>query len=153
MHEAIFWGKEAGFKSTVTKWVSKLMHSVIASITMSKWFYSNLKTMFCQLYYLSRAVHYFTDHKAGKIILLVVSVRYHGQRLSSRCHFSTGVEWSIVVLGFVKYNKKSYETLIRYTLKKHHRVFISRGVQNGCVCNLLFFRHVGHLRSIMLLIS
>ncbi len=60
-----------------------------------------------------------------------VKVRGQGQRLSSRCHFSTGVEWSIVVLGFAKYSKKSNEPQVRYTLKNHHRVFISRGVKNG----------------------
>ena len=32
-------------------------------------------------------------------------------------------------------------------------MFISRGIQNGCVCNLLLFQQVGHLWSIMLLIS
>ncbi len=32
------------------------------------------------------------------------------------------------------------------------RVFISRGVQNGCVCNLLFLQRVWHLQSITLLI-
>ncbi len=31
------------------------------------------------------------------------------QGLSSSCHFSTGAEWSIVVLGFAKYSKKSKE--------------------------------------------
>ena len=33
-----------------------------------------------------------------------------------------------------------------------HRVFISRDVQNSCVCNLLLFRQVGCLHSITLLI-
>ena len=31
-------------------------------------------------------------------------------------------------------------------------MFISRGVQNGCICNMLLFRQVGRLRSITLLI-
>ena len=69
----------------------------------------------------------FIDHKAGEIICLVASVRLsvcqcsQGQRLSSICPFSTGAEWSIVVLGvvlgFAKYSKKSNETQISYTLK------------------------------------
>ncbi len=46
-----------------------------------------------------------------------VKVKGQGHRFSSRCHFSTGAEWSIVVLGFAKYSKKSGETKIRYTLK------------------------------------
>ena len=33
------------------------------------------------------------------------------------------------------------------------RVIITRGVQNGCVCNLLLFRHVGLMQSITLLIE
>ena len=60
-----------------------------------------------------------------------VKVRCQGQRLSSRSHFSTGAEWSIVVLGFAKYSIKSNETQVRYTLKKHHRELISRGVKNN----------------------
>ncbi len=35
----------------------------------------------------------------------------------SVCDFSTGAEWSIVVVGFAKYSKKSNEAQIRYTLK------------------------------------
>ncbi len=34
-----------------------------------------------------------------------------------RCHFSTGAEWSILVLGFSKYSKRSSETQVSYTLK------------------------------------
>ena len=33
------------------------------------------------------------------------------------------------------------------------RVFITRGVQNVCACNLLLFRQVGRLRSITLLMG
>ena len=42
----------------------------------------------------------------------------------------------------------------RYTLKTSQSVIllISRGVQYGCVCNLLLFRQVGHLQSTRLLI-
>ncbi len=55
-----------------------------------------------------------------------------------------------MVVGFAKYSKKSNETQLRYTLKNINA--ISRGVQNGCVCNLLLFRQVGRLRSMTLLI-
>ncbi len=48
-------------------------------------------------------------------------VKVQGQRSRSkirlRFHVSTGAEWSIMVLGFDKYSKKSNETQIRYTLK------------------------------------
>ncbi len=45
---------------------------------------------------------------------------------------STGAEWSILVLSFAKYSKRSSETQVSYnTLKKHHRVFISRSIQIG----------------------
>ncbi len=103
------------------------------------------------------------DCEAGKIVLSVhlsvnsrsqgqrsrskfkVKIKGQGQRLSSRCHFSTGAEWSKVVFG------KSNEIQIRYTLK-NIVVLISRGAQNGCLCNLLLFRQNGHLRLITLLI-
>ena len=82
-----------------------------------------------------------------------VKIQGQGQRLGSKCHFSTGAEWSIVVLGFAKYSKKSNETQIRYTLK-NHVVLILGDVQNCCLytSNLLLFQQVGCLRSIMLLI-
>ncbi len=37
--------------------------------------------------------------------------------LRSITHFSTGAEWSIVVLGFAKYSQESNETQISCTLK------------------------------------
>ncbi len=52
---------------------------------------------------------------------------YVWQRPSNR----TGAEWSVLVLGFVKYSKRSSETPVSYTPKNHHRVFISRSIQNG----------------------
>ncbi len=36
-----------------------------------------------------------------------------------------------MVLGFAKYSKRSNETPVSYTLKIHHRVFISRSIENG----------------------
>ena len=36
-----------------------------------------------------------------------------------------------MALGFAKYSKGSSETQVSYTLKKHHRVLISRSIQNG----------------------
>ena len=54
--------------------------------------------------------------------------------LSHPNRFSTGAEWSILhvlVLGFAKYSKRSSEAKVSYTLRKHHRVFISRCIQNG----------------------
>ena len=58
-----------------------------------------------------------------------------------RCHLSTGVQWSILVLGFAKYSKKSDE--VRYALMKHKnstllknfRAFTLLGVQIGCTFN------------------
>ena len=73
-----------------------------------------------------------------------------GQRLRSRCPFSTGTEWSIVELALPSTAKSPMKHKSGTLLK--HRVFISRGVQNGCVCNLLVFRQVGRLLSITLLI-
>ncbi len=53
---------------------------------------------------------------------------------SSKCHFSTGVEWSIVVLGFALLSTaKSPVKHKSGTLLTHHRVLISRGIQNGCM--------------------
>ena len=57
--------------------------------------------------------------------------------LSHLNRFSTSAEWSILVLGFAKYFKRSSETQVSYTLKKHHRVFISRSVQNGWAFKLV----------------
>ncbi len=57
--------------------------------------------------------------------------------LSHLNRFSTGAEWSILVLGFAKYSKRSSETQVSYTLKKHHRVFISRSIQNGCAFKIV----------------
>ncbi len=75
------------------------------------------------------------DHEAGEIIRSVAcvrpSVRPSVRSSVSRCHFSTGAEWSILVLGFDKYSKRSSETQVSYTLKKHHRVLISRSIANG----------------------
>ena len=36
-----------------------------------------------------------------------------------------------MVLGFAKYSKRSSETQVSYTLKKHQRVVISWSIQNG----------------------
>ena len=56
----------------------------------------------------------------GSVSLFCQSLRSRSKAKvkSSRCHFSTGAEWSKVVLGFAKYSKMSNETQIRYTLKK-----------------------------------
>ncbi len=51
--------------------------------------------------------------------------------LSHLKRFSTGAEWLILVLGFAKYSKRSSEAQVSYSLEKHHRVFILRGIQNG----------------------
>ncbi len=63
--------------------------------------------------------------------------------LSHLNHFSTGAEWSMLVLGFAKYSKRSSETQVSYTLKKHHRVFNSRSIQNSCCFDRL--RHRGKI--------
>ena len=64
------------------------------------------------------------DHKAGEIIRFPL-------RIWALNRFSTGAEWSILVLGSAKYSKRSSETQVGDTLKKHHREFISRSIQNG----------------------
>ena len=69
-------------------------------------------------------IHYYrlrsrADNMFGSIcpsLCPPVSDHSQGQRLRSRSHFSTGVEWSIVVLGFANYSKKSGEIQIRYTV-------------------------------------
>ena len=52
--------------------------------------------------------------------------------LSSRCHFSNGTEWSIMVLGFAKYWK----------MKTQVQKDLQLRVQGLCFSNLLLFRQV-----------
>ena len=58
--------------------------------------------------------------------------------------FPTGAKWSIMVLGFAKYTKRSYETQDRYTPTKYRFKNISdnQSMVFLCVCNLLLFRQV-----------
>ncbi len=86
------------------------------------------------------------DREAEEIIHLVASVRpsfcvfvclcspawaVWPLTLSHLNRFSNGTEWSILVLSFAKYSKRSIEPQVSYTLKKHPTFFISRSIQNG----------------------
>ena len=57
---------------------------------------------------------------------------------------------SVCPSGFVRFTLFTTSWVQDYVVQ---RMFISRGIQNGSVCNLLLFRLVGRLRSITLLIA
>ena len=98
----------------------------------------NLTSTFCRLRFLILSL-IFIDREAGEIIHLVASVRLSVCLCVLSC----------LVLGFAKYSERSSETQVSYILKKHHRVFISSGIQNGCCFDRL--RLVAPLQSITLL--
>ena len=65
-------------------------------------------------------------HEAGEIICLVVSILHPYWR-------------RVVDIGtwHAKYSKWSSETQVSYTLKRHHRMCISRSIQNGWVFKMV----------------
>ncbi len=64
-----------------------------------------------------------------------LKILFHSQgSLSTAKHDNTFGSVRLLVrvsVGISKYSKRSSETQVSYTLKKHRRVFISRGIQNG----------------------
>ncbi len=94
------------------------------------------------------------DHEACEIIRLVASVHPSvcPSMLPHLNRFPTGAEWSILVLGFAMYSKRSSEKQVSYTLKNIIECS-SQGAFKMVGCSKwLLFRQVAPSRSIMLLI-
>ena len=72
-------------------------------------------------------------------------VKIKGQGQSSRSIMVDNGTWLCQVQQKVQWNTNQVH------FEKHYRVFISRGVQNGCVSNLLLFRQVAASRSVTVL--
>ncbi len=81
-------------------------------------------------------------------------LRHHTNVLLSHLNrFSTGAEWSILVLGFAKYSKRSSETQVSYTLKNIIECSSQGAFKMDGHSKWLLFRQVAPLRSITLLIN
>ncbi len=74
---------------------------------------------------------------------------YNGWKRPSVC---TGAEWSILVLGFAKYSKRSNKTKVSYTLKNIMECSSQGAFKMVGRSKWLLFRPVAPPRSITLLI-